>query len=419
MKVKSTILTTKILGIAFLAVFICAMLVGGLVYNVSKSDLEGSLKQSLERIAGTASLMIDGGMHKEISSAQDQNYLTIKSILYAVKKRNDLDTPIYTLKRGSRKNTVEVVVTTDPVYLIGAQYKLKKEMVRAFNKGVVTSTQFYKDKYGVWISAYAPIKNMEGRVTALLKVQHHAGYIIDKLHSRLWRLIGYCAIGLIISWLAAVFFVRPVSDTINLSLEEAWLKEKKAHLESILTLSRAIEIRDPFTKGHIEKVTEYARLVGKRLGLSAKELENLRYGCMLHDLGKIDVNIDILSKPSQLTPEEKTKIRMHTKYGTEIIKGIEFLDTAKEIIQHHHEHYDGKGYPKGLKGEEIPLMARIVTLIDAFDAMTSDRPYRKKISIDEAFSVVKKQSSRQFDPKLCRIFLDLKPDILKIMQKFS
>ena len=461
MKFKTAVLTTKILGIILLSILICTLFIGWLIYNVNKVDLESSLRQSLEKLAATGSLLIDGDIHKTIKSAETPEYRAIRSTLLKIKKAISPDAPIYTLIQSPERNKVECVVTTDVAYLLGATYKLRKEMTQAFT-GSVTSTPFYRDKTGVWVSAYAPIRNRENRIVALLKLQHHAGYIFKELRRRLGIVSLFCTIGFLVSSIITIPLIRPITNSIRdlddaaskleegdysrkisiytndevghlartfehmreklrlniQKLQEAWLKEKKAHLESILTLSRAIEIRDPYTRGHIEKVSEYAVLLAEKMKLSKNEIENLKYGCILHDLGKLDVNIDILSKSSSLTTEERDKIRLHTEYGAEIIKGIEFLESAREIILYHHERYDGKGYPYKLKGDKIPLMARIVTLIDAFDAMSSDRPYRKKLGAEEAFSVIAKESGKQFDPELCELFLKLKPEILKIKEKF-
>ena len=463
MKFETGILAAKILGITLFSILICTLFIGALIYNVHKLDLEKSLRQSLEKLATTASLMVSGEIHKTIDSVESDEYKTIQSILQKVKKANNLDSPIYTLKRDLEKNKVKCVITTDDVYLLGATYKLKKEMLSVFNKAKTTSTPFYVDKTGTWVSSYAPIKDNDNRVVALLKVQHHAGYIFTELRSRLWIIITFCAIGFMVSTFLIIPLINPITKSIkelddaaikletgdydrkidirtndeighlaktfehmrgklraNIEkLQKAWINEKRAHLESILTLSRAIEIRDPYTKGHIDKVSEYAMLIGKEMGFSTNEIENLKYGCILHDLGKLDINIDILSKNSELDREETSKIRLHPEYGAEIIRGIEFLESAREIILYHHERYDGKGYPHGMKGDEIPLMARIVSLIDAFDAMTSNRPYRDGLSDDEAFAIISEESGRQFDPKICDLFLKLRPKILKVKNKFT
>ena len=148
-------------------------------------------------------------------------------------------------------------------------------------------------------------------------------------------------------------------------------------------------------------------------------MEELKYGCMLHDIGKLDVNISILEKPAELNLKEKTKIEMHPIYGAEIIKGVKFLQVAREITLYHHERYDGTGYPYGLMGDNIPLLARIVSVADAFDAMVSDRPYRKRLSNEKAFSIIISEAGKQFDPEACRIFLEHKKEVLEIKERFS
>ena len=163
MRFRTGVLTAKILGIILISILICTLFIGWLIYNAGKVDLENNLKRSLKSLAATSSLMVDGDMHKRIGSVESQEYIAIQSVLQKIKKVNKLDAPIYTLRRSFEKNVVECTITTDPVYLLGARYKLKKEMIPVFNKGVVTTTGFYTDKTGTWISAYAPIRDGGGR----------------------------------------------------------------------------------------------------------------------------------------------------------------------------------------------------------------------------------------------------------------
>jgi len=162
-------------------------------------------------------------------------------------------------------------------------------------------------------------------------------------------------------------------------------------------------------------VTKYSLEIAKYLKLSPKQVEMIKFCGLLHDIGKIGIKDTLLNKPSTLSREEYEVIKKHPVIGKKIIEKVEFLKDGLPLIYHHHERYDGKGYPDGLKGEEIPLLARILSVADAFDAMISNRPYRKALSVEEAIGELKKNAGTQFDPLIVQIFcmiLKKNPDLI-------
>ena len=182
---------------------------------------------------------------------------------------------------------------------------------------------------------------------------------------------------------------------------------RDSHMATINVLAYAIEARDSYTRGHSERVANYAGYFGKRLGLSGKKIFMLRQCCRLHDVGKIAVADHILQKPGPLTLEEKAKIDLHPVYGAHMLEGLDFIAGGLPIILHHHERYDGKGYPYGLKGSRLTLEIKIIAIVDAFDAMTSDRPYRKAMPMADVIRELKENAGTQFDPKLIKFFLQI------------
>jgi len=180
-----------------------------------------------------------------------------------------------------------------------------------------------------------------------------------------------------------------------------------AYLDTISALANAIEIRDPYTRGHTDRVTLTAEAIAVKLGWNSDRLFDLWMGCTLHDIGKIGVPDCILNKPDRLSADEFEVMKTHPVVGVKIIEGIPFLEPALPYVLHHHERWDGEGYPEGLAAENIPLEGRIMAVADTFDAMTSDRPYRPRRSIEEAIAELKRCSGTQFDPEMVRIFLDL------------
>ena len=178
------------------------------------------------------------------------------------------------------------------------------------------------------------------------------------------------------------------------------------YFNTIHALVLAVEARDPYTRGHTERVTQYAIEVARELKMPAEELEILRYAGEVHDVGKISIPDFILNKPGKLTPTEKAQVELHPIRGAEMLEPLEFLKPAIPIVRHHHERYDGAGYPDGLKRERIPILSRILACADAFDAMTSDRPYRtRRLTLEEALREIENNSGSQFDPNIAHLFI--------------
>lgn len=179
---------------------------------------------------------------------------------------------------------------------------------------------------------------------------------------------------------------------------------RKSFLSTIEALVQAIEAKDSYTSGHSRRVTKYSLEIGRYLGLSSKEMEMIRFCGLLHDIGKIGISDNLLNKPSRLSKREYETIKKHPVIGKKIVEKVKFLKEGLALIYHHHERYDGKGYPDGLKGGEIPLLARILSVADAFDAMVSERPYRRALTVQEAIKELINGSGTQFDPLITRIF---------------
>jgi HD-GYP domain-containing protein (c-di-GMP phosphodiesterase class II) len=175
---------------------------------------------------------------------------------------------------------------------------------------------------------------------------------------------------------------------------------KESILRSMQSLASALEAKDPYTAGHSQRVRSLSERLAARLSLSQDQLDDLANGCLLHDIGKIGVNRRILNKQEALTEHELEVVRSHAGQGYAIVQHLALGRAAAAIVRHHHERYDGKGYPRGLAGESIPLPVRIVSVCDAFDAMTSDRPYRKGLSVAEALRRLEAGSGSQFDPRM-------------------
>jgi putative nucleotidyltransferase with HDIG domain len=195
------------------------------------------------------------------------------------------------------------------------------------------------------------------------------------------------------------------------SLRKALLDVQRAYAQTLETLINALDAREHETRRHSKRVSEYALLLAQKMNVAESEMVEIARGSLLHDIGKIGVSDRILLKPGKLDEEEWVDMRKHPEVGYNILKGIEFLNEAAQLVLQHHEKYDGTGYPRGLKADQIMRGARIFAVIDTFDAMTSDRPYRKALTYQIAREEIIRFSGRQFDPNVVECFLSIPEDI--------
>ena len=207
-----------------------------------------------------------------------------------------------------------------------------------------------------------------------------------------------------------------LADEVRKATSEIVLRER----ETVLRLSKAAEYRDPETGAHIMRMAHYAQLIGKQLGLSVDEQELLLEAAPLHDIGKVGIPDGILLKPGKLTEAEFEIMRQHAQIGYEVLKGSSsrVLQSGAEIAHCHHEKFDGSGYPRGLAGEAIPLFSRIVAVADVFDALTSERPYKKMWDDESATQLIRSQSGLHFDPRCVEAFFSGWEEVMQIRETF-
>ncbi|HYM10157.1 MAG TPA: HD-GYP domain-containing protein, partial [Bryobacterales bacterium] len=191
------------------------------------------------------------------------------------------------------------------------------------------------------------------------------------------------------------------------------------HLRTIEALAVAIDAKDNTTHQHLERVVVYAEAIGKEMGLAENELRALHAAALLHDIGKLAVPEYIISKPGRLTEEEFEKMKIHTVVGAEILERVQFPYPVVPIVRSHHERWNGTGYPDGLKGEEIPVGARILSVVDSFDALSSDRQYRRALSPEKAMAAIKKDAGTLYDPKIVEVMDQLYPSIEPLVKEYQ
>lgn len=222
--------------------------------------------------------------------------------------------------------------------------------------------------------------------------------------NQMGELAGFWVIGLIAGWL----FDRQ---------RELLAELAKANEETVLGLVSALDLREQHTRMHSQRVRDYALLLADRMGADEKERRDIGLGALLHDVGKIAVADQILLKKEGLSEIEWQVMRKHPTEGYRIMKRIAFLGEAAEIVFSHHEHYDGTGYPRGLKGDEIPLGARIFMVADVYDALTTARPYHAPMSYEAAAAVIREKIGRQFDPQVVEVFLAIDESELRVIEE--
>lgn len=190
-------------------------------------------------------------------------------------------------------------------------------------------------------------------------------------------------------------------------LDEKTKEIERVMIQAIMTVANTVDAKDDYTNGHSMRVAAYAELLARRLGWPDEEIQNIYYVAMLHDVGKIGVPDAVLNKPGRLTDEEFGQIKAHTLVGAEILNDFKMFPNVGVGAKYHHERFDGKGYPEGLRGEEIPLVARVIGLVDSFDAMTSNRVYRRRLNNDTVMRELEKGKGSQWDPELVDVFVEL------------
>jgi putative nucleotidyltransferase with HDIG domain len=266
------------------------------------------------------------------------------------------------------------------------------------------------------LEVYTPLRSTDGgAVLGAYELYADPKGLEHTLASRRHLIWATVAAVLLALWAALALLVRGASTTLrrqtrqlrerSRALMDAYQQLEQSSLEAIESLNAAVEAKDPDTAGHSRRVQRVALALGEELGLPAPRLDALRFGSLFHDIGKIAVPDGILVKPEKLTPWEYGQMKMHSAEGARIVGKFGRLRKAVPIIRHHHERWDGRGYPDGLATEAIPLEAAIVGLADAWDAMTTDRPYHRALDVDEALAEVRAGRGTQFSPLVVDAFL--------------
>jgi len=440
------------------------------LYRIGLQEQFYALRNRVVAIAATTTLLIDGQKHREIDPYNpviSEYNRELNAMLYDVKEGNPDVKYVYTLRgtdnpdiclfvgdseakgkeRWSQKDLDEVSYDVSGIPELTSG--------EAFIHPVATEN-FYQDKWGTWITGYAPIKNADGKIRGLVCVDLSLKKVAQYQRSiKIWA-IAILLFSIVISFFLSLFISLKITvplvkitehtkvisegefkkidieakdeiktlanafnemvdklDNMFLALNHAQEDLKESYRDTIHRLAIAAEHKDKVTHDHLARVSNYSKFIAEEMGLSKDEVEEVYYGSPMHDIGKIGIPDEILLKKGKLTDEEYEIVKKHSEFGYKILKGSEspYLKAAALISHNHHENFDGKGYPRKLKGKEIHIYGRIVAVADVFDALTSERPYKKAFPFEEAVEMIKEKSGSQFDPEVVEAFLRCLPRI--------
>jgi putative nucleotidyltransferase with HDIG domain len=302
--------------------------------------------------------------------------------------------------------------------LIGQTFPISDELDRALHGEVasevsnLTAGENKNDrKFGKLLEVYMPIQ-YPGRSRVLGAFEIYQDYAPVGREIAYLQHVTYMALGggLFLLYLLLFGIVRSGSKTIEkqqAELQRHTVDLEDSYRQTIASLAAAVDARDHSTERHAERVTELAVELGRWMGLTDAELHELERGALLHDVGKIGISDTILLKPGDLTDEEWAEMRKHPEIGFRMLRSVSFLEDALPVVLHHHERWDGTGYPDRMRGSEIPLSARLFAVVDAYDAITADRPYRSGSSHEVAMSRIRDSSGSHFDPDVVAVFDEL------------
>ena len=382
----------------------------------SRIGIKKSIRQRMLDIVNCASGSVNGDILKALTAedADTPEYKEIYNTLAVFRDNVELEYVYGIRDEGGGRFTFTVDPDTVNPGPFGSEVKYT-EALDAASKGTAAVDEVpYTDAWGTFYSAYSPVFDSAGHVAGIIAADFSDTWFEAQLSERTRAtIITYCVILLVTILLAAflsLVTVRPFvqrQEQLSLEVEKKANENKQLSLQIVRSLADAIDAKDTYTKGHSTRVSQYAVMMAEALGWKEEKINDLRYAAMLHDIGKIGVPDSILSNPKKLTDVEYDIIKSHTTMGGDILKSKIIIDMAEDVVRSHHERYDGKGYPRGLKGTDISEAARIVAIADAFDAMCSTRAYRKAYDPQYIRKELTEGKGTQFDPGFVDVFIGL------------
>jgi HD-GYP domain-containing protein (c-di-GMP phosphodiesterase class II) len=452
----------KKLSISFVVLTLVATgILSYFLYIKFYSELHEEIKQRIFSTVSLVALQIDAEKHNSLLTSEDEKGNTYFSLRQKLQKARDVGHNIryvYTMRMNKDKNIMFVVDAEEEepeeIAHLGDIYddasKLLKSKFSTMSSPIVEK-DFYTDKWGTWITAYAPFYTADGKRAGVLGMDISADSIKKQERKFLFICLSvfiFTAIpASIIGWFLGYKLMLPLAalkkrvtdvsmdnleQRLNINknneigelissfdnmaaklnqsinkLKDSNIEIENAHKHAIYMLAVASEYKDEYTGNHVKHISQITTELAEGVGIEARLAEKMGYDSVLHDLGKIGISDTILLKPGKLTNEEFEIVKQHTIIGAKIIGNDEWFHQARQIAMSHHERWDGNGYPKKLKGDDIPFAARIVAVVDVFHALISKRPYKEPWSLEKTVEEIKHESGKHFDPKVVKAFLAL------------
>ena len=431
------------LGASFLLLTSLAILVSGyLQYRAQDRALRESLGGLLLNIGRTGALLVDGDLH-EAALAGGRNdtreYARLRDTLKRIQDVNELQDPVYTLSHVSGDMARFAVISTGHVAL-GTPYRLAPEIQRALSRTVTQArssyTDIYVNEHGTWITAFAPVRNAAGLTVAALDIDFRADVYLAQLAAVRKRLYLHSVAGAFLALVAGAVLAGRITRPLGQlsaaargvvegdlhtgvrikARDEVGLLGNVLHLmierlavsnrSIVAVLSRALEAREG-GPGSLRRLADATLALADRLAVTPAQREAIELGALLHDIGEVRTPEAILLKPARLTVEEYEIVKQHPTAGVEILETVPLLTPALDVVGSHHERWDGGGYPHGLAGDTIPLLARIFAVVDAIDAMTHARPWRPSLTVTHALESIRQASGTHFDPRVVDVAMTI------------
>jgi response regulator RpfG family c-di-GMP phosphodiesterase len=440
-----------------LTLFFVMTLSSFFIYKFGIDEQLNQIRERLKVIAQTASLALDGDMLMRVplerSGIDSPAYILINQKLNKIKKLNPTLKYVYTMTKSDKPGILRFVVDPDPTLkekgeggptaFPGDEYNAARfpAMLAGFN-GAAVDKNICVDEWGVTLSGYAPVRDRNDKVVAIIGVDMSAQDIFNTQRELKMRGVLVLIIGLLACLLMGILVSRRVTDRIEKIVEAtrhiakddldykvkveghdeitdlagsfnamvSTLAESKQKLRNyffrvVQSLVRILEAKDHYTRGHSDRVAEYTGQIGQAMGFSQEKVETLKKAAQLHDIGKLVIHENILNKPAKLTEAEWQVIKEHPIVAEDVLKPILIDKDILAMVRSHHERYDGKGYPDQIKGDNINIFAQIVSVADAYDAMTSPRAYRPAMNKEVAIQELKSNCGTQFNTQVVQAFL--------------
>lgn len=437
--------------------FLSGVVSNFLVYDYALKSQMQQLRSRLMVIAQMIALTVDSESLLQIplneKGVNTPQYKKIENELMRIRDVAPSIAYIYVMAKTEKECVFKFMIdlrpgsyqSASPAAKPGEEYNCSvyPEMMKAFD-GPSADTKLVKDKWGVFLSGYAPVKDSSGRVVAILGIDASASDVYNMQREVRARAIFVLFLGIILSAIVGIFIsgriTRPVKKLVegtrHISSGELSYRVKIRGSNEIKELAdsfnrmasklsvarrellnyfyrvaqsliRSLEAKDPYTRGHSDRVAKYAERIARKLGVDNHRMAMLKEAALLHDIGKVGIQDALLHKNTALSDEERGELRKHPLIGEEILKPVSPDKEIVNTVRHHHERYDGTGYPDKLKGEDIDILAAIVGVADSYDAMTSHRAYMKDYSKEEAIEQLRRNSGTQFNPRVVDAFIDI------------